>query len=77
MAKAVSRTKKDGKTNQKFTDKAKRFFKGVWSELKKVHWPNKKEIITYVTVVLVSVFIVSIVIWIIDSIFSFLLDLVL
>ncbi len=73
MAKATSRAQK----NVKFTEKAIRFFKGVWSELKKVHWPTKKEIITYTSVVLAAVFVVAVVIWIIDSIFSFLLGLLL
>ncbi|MBZ4688700.1 MAG: preprotein translocase subunit SecE [Clostridia bacterium] len=75
MAKAVSKSK-DKKGNQKLTEKVSRFFRGVWYELKKVHWPNRKELVTYVSVVLVSVLIVSALIWIVDSIFSFLLDLV-
>jgi preprotein translocase subunit SecE len=55
---------------EKFKVKASRFFKGVLSELKKVHWPNRKELVTYTTIVLASVFAVSIMIWIVDSIFS-------
>ncbi|MGI6552700.1 MAG: preprotein translocase subunit SecE [Bacillota bacterium] len=58
----------------KFSERATKFFRGVWSELKKVHWPNRKEIATYTTVVVVSVFIVALMIWIVDSIFSFLLS---
>ncbi|WP_227764088.1 preprotein translocase subunit SecE [Zhaonella formicivorans] len=54
----------------KFNEKAGKFFRGVVSELKKVHWPNRKELITYTSVVLASVFIVSLLIWIVDSIFS-------
>jgi len=61
----------------KFQERAVRFFRGVWSELKKVHWPNRKEIMVYTAVVLVSVFAVSVMIWIVDTIFSFLLSLVL
>lgn len=61
----------------KFSERATRFFRGVWSELKKVHWPNRKEIMVYTAVVLVSVFVVSIMIWIVDTIFSFLLSLIL
>jgi len=53
------------------------FFKNVWSELKKVSWPNKKEMITYTSVVVVSVLIIALIIWIFDSIFSFLVSLVL
>jgi preprotein translocase subunit SecE len=58
----------------KFSERVIKFLRGVWSELKKVHWPNKKEIATYTTVVVVSVFIVALMIWIVDSIFSFLLS---
>jgi preprotein translocase subunit SecE len=74
MAKAVSKSQKGKK--QKTAGRVTRFLKGVWNELKKVHWPNRKELVTYVSVVLVSVFIVAILIWVVDSVFSFLLDLV-
>ena len=52
-------------------------FRSVWLELKKVSWPNRKEIVTYTTVVLVSVLIVALVIWLFDSIFSFLMSFIL
>ena len=57
----------------KFTERAGKFFKGVWSELKKVHWPTKKEAATYTGVVLVAVSIVAVMIWIVDMAFSFVL----
>ncbi len=50
------------------------FLRNVWAELKKVHWPNRKEIITYTGVVLVAVAIVSVLIWLVDSALSFLLE---
>ncbi|MBC7341503.1 MAG: preprotein translocase subunit SecE [Clostridia bacterium] len=53
------------------------YFKGVWAELKKVHWPTRKELVTYTGVVIVSVIIVAVALWIIDSVFSFLLGLIL
>lgn len=58
----------------KFQERASRYFRGVWSELKKVHWPNRNEIITYTSVVLVSVVIVALMIWLVDSVFSFILS---
>jgi len=61
----------------KFTEKIVKFFKGVWSELKKVHWPTKKEIVTYTSVVLAAVAMVSVLIWVVDSVFSFLLSFIL
>lgn len=50
------------------------FFRSSWNELKKVHWPSRKEIVTYTAVVLVSVAFVSMLIWAADSILSFLLE---
>lgn len=59
---------------EKFTDKAKRFFKGSYAEFKKVHWPNRKQLYVYTGVVLMSVLIVSVLIWIVDSGLSFILE---
>ncbi|HWI55434.1 MAG TPA: preprotein translocase subunit SecE [Desulfobacteria bacterium] len=54
--------------------KLKRFLKGAWSELKKVHWPNRREIITFTIVVLAAVLIVAVMIFVVDSILSKLLE---
>ncbi len=67
-AKAMDPNKK-GKT----VAKVKGFFKGAWIELKKVHWPAKKQIAVYTGVVIATVFAASIVISVVDSILSFLL----
>ena len=55
---------------KKFSQRAKEFFKGTWAELKKVHWPTKKEVVTYTGVVLAAVLNMAVVLWILDSIFS-------
>jgi len=47
-----------------------RFLREVKSELKKVSWPNKKELTANTIVVLVSVFFAATLIWIIDSVCS-------
>ncbi len=52
-----------------------RFLREVRSELKKVSWPNKKELTANTIVVLVSVFFAATMIWIIDSICSRILKL--
>lgn len=52
---------------QRQTEKTAEYFRGVLSELKKVHWPNRKQLLTYTGVVFVSVAIVSFLIWIVDS----------
>lgn len=56
-------------------DRVKKYVRGSWNELKKVHWPNKSELITYTSVVLVAVVIVSAMIWVVDSALSFVLEL--
>lgn len=42
------------------------FFRGVRAEIKKITWPNKKELITYTTVVLVTCALMALVVWILD-----------
>lgn len=48
----------------------KRFLREVKAELKKVSWPNKTELTSYTGIVFVSVVVVSIIIWLIDSSFT-------
>jgi len=60
---------------QGFMGNTRKFFRSSWNELKKVHWPNKSELGTYTSVVVVAVIIVSAMIWIIDSALSFVLEL--
>ncbi len=61
----MSVTKKEG-----FTKRISRYFREVRSEMRKVIWPNRKELINYTGVVLVSAVIVSIIIWVLDTFFS-------
>ena len=48
----------------------KTFFRSVWAELKKVHWPTKKQMITYTGVVLGTIFVIGLALWIVDSILT-------
>jgi len=52
---------------QRQTEKTAEYFRGVWGELKKVHWPTRQQLLTYTGVVFVSVAIVAFLIWIVDS----------
>lgn len=52
---------------QRPTEKAAEYLSGVLSELKKVHWPNRRQLLTYTGVVFFAVVIVSILMWIVDS----------
>jgi preprotein translocase subunit SecE len=42
------------------------FFAGAWSELKKVRWPTRKELVSYTIVVLVTVAFVTLYFYVID-----------
>ena len=53
--------------------KLTRFLREVRSELKKVTWPNKKELTANTIVVLVSVFFAATMIWFIDTAFAHIL----
>lgn len=48
----------------------KRFFRNVIAELKKVNWPNRKEVTTYTIVVIAMVLVVAIIISIWDTILT-------
>jgi preprotein translocase subunit SecE len=52
---------------QRQTEKAVEYIRGVLSELKKVYWPNRRQLLAYTGVVFFAVTIVSIMIWIVDS----------
>lgn len=55
----------------------KSFFRGVLGELKKVHWPSRKQLITYTGIVVVFVLAIALVIsaldWVLVSLFSLVL----
>lgn len=63
--------------NKKQTGKFKAFFRGVWSELKKVHWPSRKQLVTYTGVVIVTVVMMALAISLFDWVISSLLELLL
>ncbi len=56
-------------------DKITKFMREVRSELRKVAWPNREELITYTIVVIVTVIIVALFTGLIDVIVSGLLKL--
>lgn len=53
-----------------FITKIRKFLKGAWGELKKVHWPTRSQIIAYTGVVLVAVSIVAVMIFLMDTVLS-------
>lgn len=62
---------------QNNTSRAKRFVREVKSELKKVSWPTKNQLIANTGVVFVSVIVSAVLIWVIDTAFSQVLRLIL
>ena len=55
--------------------KLKTYFKGVRSELKKVVWPSKKELLNYTGIVLMLSFIVAVIVYILDILLNNILGL--
>jgi len=50
--------------------KSSSFFKGVKAELKKVNWPNRKDMISYTSVVVVMCTLMAVFLWAVDSVFT-------
>lgn len=47
-----------------------KYFRDVRAEMRKVQWPNRKELVAYTNVTLLTVAVVSVVIFLIDLVFS-------
>ncbi|MGD9155452.1 MAG: preprotein translocase subunit SecE [Bacillota bacterium] len=62
-------TKKENETTRQGIS---RFFRSVSAELKKVNWPNRKELTTYTIVVIATVLVVALIISIWDWSLTFL-----
>jgi preprotein translocase subunit SecE len=52
------------------------FFGDSWSELKKVRWPNRKELLSYTLIVIVTVLLITLYFWVLDIGISQLVNLV-
>lgn len=61
----------------KDTNGIMRFLRKAKSELKKVTWPTRRELIAHTIVVFIAVVLSAILIWVIDSIFAGLFQLIL
>jgi preprotein translocase subunit SecE len=48
----------------------KKFLREVNIELKKVTWPTRQQLVAYTGVVVIAVMLVSVLIWIFDSVFA-------
>ncbi|HAA37543.1 MAG TPA: preprotein translocase subunit SecE [Firmicutes bacterium] len=54
-----------------------KYFKEVRQELRKVHWPNRREITVYTSMVLTTVLFIGVFFWLLDAGFTELLKLIL
>ncbi len=61
---------------KKIFEKTRRFSRDLRSELRKVIWPTRQETKQFTTVVVISVTVVALFIWLVDSVFSGLLRLI-
>ena len=55
------------KSGNRFT----RFFKEVKSEIKKIVWPAKQQVIKNTMIVIAAVVVIGVVIWVLDLIFQY------
>lgn len=53
-----------------------KYLREVRAELRKVQWPNRKELITYTNVTLLTVAVVAVFIFLIDLVFSGVLNVI-
>lgn len=67
---------RDNVTKVKTSTKIKNYFKAVKAEIKKVNWPNKKELTNYTIVVLATCVALTIVVWGLDLLFQKLIGLI-
>jgi preprotein translocase subunit SecE len=51
--------------------------KDVRQELKKVHWPNRRELTVFTTMVLMAIFFIGVFFWILDTGYAGMLRLIL
>lgn len=66
MTKTNAPAKKDGITLKTRWDNTVEYFRSVYSELKKVHWPDRRQLVGYTGVVLIAVTLVALIIWLFD-----------
>lgn len=61
---------------RKFVERAVRFFRQVWSELRRVVWPTRRQAIVFTGIVVATVTVIAAIIWLVDSIVGSILGLV-
>lgn len=67
VAPKKAEAKKSKEKKPGFFARIKKSWKLSFGELKKVHWPSRQEVTTYTGVVMVTVAIITVLIWMVDS----------
>lgn len=57
-------------------NKVKKHLKDVKAEMKKVHWPTRRQLLVFTIIVLLSILTVGIFFWLLDTGFTALLQLI-
>jgi preprotein translocase subunit SecE len=66
VTKTNAPAKKEGVTLKTRWNNTVEYFRSVYSELKKVHWPGRTQLIGYTGVVLIAVTLIALIIWLFD-----------
>lgn len=54
----------------KFIEKIRKYFRGVWTEGRRVSWPSSQELKASTLIVLITLVVVTAYLWLCDSIFG-------
>jgi preprotein translocase subunit SecE len=74
MASSVAAEQKQARPG--FFKRSAQFFKDAWGELKRVRWPNRKELVSYTLVVIWTCIFIILLIFAFDLGISYLLELI-
>jgi len=74
LAKSNTPVKTEESRIKNWWNNTRGYFSNVYSELKKVHWPGRRQLIAYTGVVLVTVVFMAFLLWLFDSGLSIVLD---
>jgi|GEM_PF-716610 len=70
---AAARSKRPAAPRERvdYIGRTRKYFQGVITELKRVHWPGPREVAVYTAVVLVAVGVLALLMWIFDTVLGY------
>lgn len=66
----------DGKKKNGFFRRIGKYFRDTWGEFRKIVWPTRKQVLNNVIVVLVTIVVVGIVVFGLDTLFTWIRSLI-